>query len=389
MPISSYIDSKTGETLFRVRIYRSSPNQPGVVIDNRAAGFKNKTDDEKAEKKLYIHVERELFEAESKSCRWDALISEWELAARSGDIFIRELTASTVVDYVQVIRDYCPDWAKLHVSEIDRARAWMVLDRVEREVSISRRKRLRTAIDAIFKWGILSGRLKGLTTIPTDGFKSTMKEEEKMPEILNLEQIRTLLSYAERVDHPWYSIWAMALFTGMRSGELYALEWDQVDFENKLIFVHRNWTNKTGYGPTKGRYWRSVPIESEQVITLLKELKIKRMQERHEPNRKFVLHHFKTWTEGGQAEILREFCVGSGLPSVRFHTLRACFATQLIRDSIAPAVVMKICGWKDLKTMQRYIRLAGIEVKGATQGLKLLPEREVMGRVVSLFRQES
>ena len=181
----------------------------------------------------------------------------------------------------------------------------------------------------------------------------------------------------------------MALFTGMRSGELYALEWDQVDFDNKLIFVHRNWTNKTGYGPTKGRYWRSVPIESEKVITLLKELKIKWMQERHEPNRKFVLHHFKTWTEGGQAEILREFCVGSGLPSVRFHTLRACFATQLIRDRIAPAVVMKICEWKDLKTMQRYIRLAGIEVKGATQGLKLLPEREVMGRVVSLFRQES
>ena len=77
-----------------------------------------------------------------------------------------------------------------------------------------------------------------------------------------------------------------------------------------------------------------------------------------------------------------------GLPSIRFHTLRACFATQLIRDSVAPAVVMKICGWKDLKTMQRYIRLAGIEVKGATLGLKLLPERVVMGRVVSLFSQE-
>ena len=48
---------------------------------------------------------------------------------------------------------------------------------------------------------------------------------------------------------------------------------------------------------------------------------------------------------------------------------------------------MKICGWKDLKTMQRYIRLSGIEVKGATQGLKLLPERDVMGRVVELFRK--
>lgn len=49
---------------------------------------------------------------------------------------------------------------------------------------------------------------------------------------------------------------------------------------------------------------------------------------------------------------------------------------------------MKICGWKDLKTMQRYIRLAGIEVKGATQGLKLLPEREAMGRVIELYKKE-
>lgn len=388
MPISTYVDQKTNETLYRVRITRSSATHPGVVVDKRAQGYKSKSEAERAEKKLFIQVERELLEAESRSCKWESLLEEWELSAKAGDIFIREITVATIMDYVDLINRWTADWMKLHVNEIDRARAWMTLDRCEREISIARRKRLRTAIDAIFKWGIVSGRIKGMTTIPTEGYKSTRKEEEKMPEILNLEQIRTLLSYAQTVNHPWYPIWALALFTGMRSGELYALEWDQVDFENKVLYVHKNWTNKTGYGPTKGRYWRSVPIESEQVLNLLKEMKVRSAKERHEPNRKFVLHHFKSWTDGEAASILREFCVGSGLPSVRFHTLRACFATQLVRDGIAPAVVMKICGWKDLKTMQRYIRLAGIEVKGATQGLKLLPEREVMGRVVNLFRQQ-
>ncbi len=58
------------------------------------------------------------------------------------------------------------------------------------------------------------------------------------------------------------------------------------------------------------------------------------------------------------------------------------------KDGVAPAVVMKIAGWKDLKTMQRYIRLAGVEVKGATNGLKLLPEVEVMATVVNLFQKE-
>jgi hypothetical protein len=33
---------------------------------------------------------------------------------------------------------------------------------------------------------------------------------------------------------------------------------------------------------------------------------------------------------------------------------------------------MKTCGWKDLETMQAYIRLAGIEEQGATAPLHLL-----------------
>ena len=34
---------------------------------------------------------------------------------------------------------------------------------------------------------------------------------------------------------------------------------------------------------------------------------------------------------------------------------------------------MKISGWRDLKTMQVYTRLAGVDEKGATQGLRILP----------------
>jgi hypothetical protein len=93
--------------------------------------------------------------AEHKSCLWKNLVDEWEVTARKGDIFIRDLNAQTIDDYAYIIRDHCKEWMNLHVAEIDRARAWMVLNRVEREISISRRKRLRTVIDAVFKWGIL------------------------------------------------------------------------------------------------------------------------------------------------------------------------------------------------------------------------------------------
>jgi integrase len=54
---------------------------------------------------------------------------------------------------------------------------------------------------------------------------------------------------------------------------------------------------------------------------------------------------------------------------VKFHALRACFATQLLAKNIAPAIVMKICGWKNLKTMEFYVRLAGVSEEGATECL--------------------
>ncbi len=77
------------------------------------------------------------------------------------------------------------------------------------------------------------------------------------------------------------------------------------------------------------------------------------------------------------------------LPSVKFHTLRACFATQLLADGVETAKVMKIGGWKDLKTMQIYMRLAGVDAKGATKGLRFLPSDEaVMGRVVRAIFEE-
>jgi integrase len=99
-----------------------------------------------------------------------------------------------------------------------------------------------------------------------------------------------------------------------------------------------------------------------------------------------LLRRSSSWDKGQQATILRKFCLGNGLPSVRFHTLRACFATQLIATGIPPTVVMKICGWRDLKTMQRYIRLAGIDEAGATEVLRFVPSEEaVMEKVVSLY----
>jgi integrase len=48
---------------------------------------------------------------------------------------------------------------------------------------------------------------------------------------------------------------------------------------------------------------------------------------------------------------------------------------------------MKIGGRKDLKTMQIYMRLPGVDERGATENLRFLPSDEaVMGHIAELFK---
>ncbi|GEM_PF-2559570 len=104
------------------------------------------------------------------------------------------------------------------------------------------------------------------------------------------------------------------------------------------------------------------------------------------------LPRFWQWDRGEQASILRTFCKEIGLKSVKFHTLRACFATQLLGSGVSSVTVQKICGWKDLKTIERYVRLAGVDERGATESLRFLPtDADVMAQVVNLcdFKAEN
>jgi len=42
----------------------------------------------------------------------------------------------------------------------------------------------------------------------------------------------------------------------------------------------------------------------------------------------------------------------------------------MLSMGIAPIKVMAMGGWKDLKTMQFYIRKAGVDISGISDGLK-------------------
>lgn len=366
---------------FRLSIRKRSPTNPNLRPKVKSKWYRSEEEAFKQEKKLTLQLDKKLQTKEQEGVAWGKLVEQWEHHLnKAKDDAARGLSQPTAHNYVQTLRDYTDGWNKLPATEINQADVKDLYQKLWESNSRSMQEKVRTAINAVFKWGIQSRKIKGAFQSPTIGVAMVGRKEEKMPEILTILDIRKLLETAKEL-HPWYYIWAVALYTGMRNGEIHALEWNAINFHDKELYVHRAYNTKTRKtGPTKGTYWRTVPI-SEELDILLKEIRLVTGQAQH------VLPRFKDWDRGGQAKILRTFCQGVGIPSVKFHTLRACFATQLIRDGVAPGVVMSICGWKDLETMQIYIRRAGIEVRGATENLKLIDRRAAMSRVVELFKK--
>lgn len=375
MAIYSY--SVNNENLWSVYVNIRHKECPGVRRQKKVNGLKSECAALQEEKKLIRLLTHEVNEIAERGVRWGELVDLWEVAMRSEKN--RSIAFSTYVDNLSALHRWTKTLWHMHAKEISIG-DWR---QVFREAEAQGRSRsfainLKAAINGIYRFGLEENRIRGMQQLPTEFLQMKKKVEEKPPQILTLEEIRKLLREAKRADHQWYSIWAVAILTGMRAGELNALLWSDLDFDRGIIIVSKSYNPRFRITKsTKAGYWRNVPISTELKSFLL-DLKAT------SNGRKEVFHRFREWTRGEQARPLRLFCREIGIPEVKFHTLRACFATQLLANGVQSAKVMKICGWRDLATMERYIRLAGIDEMGATEGLKVIDSTSsIMAEVVN------
>lgn len=117
--------------------------------------------------------------------------------------------------------------------------------------------------------------------------------------------------------HPWYPIWAFAVLTVMRSGELLALEWGDVDEQNGIIRVSKSYNKRLHSTKcSKNGTWRNVDINS-QLSGIIADLKRGRLNEIN------VLPQFPEWKNGQAGSVIRIFLNRIGIhKDVVFSTLK-------------------------------------------------------------------
>ena len=316
-------------------------------------GIKTQAEARRIEKDLVLKMDEKFRKATVPS--WKEIVNSY-----ISDLNLRDVSRKTVETYKLCLEAHTlEDWGEKFVDEITSLEIRELIRVKASSRSPSHQKNILKYIRGAFNFAVEKGLIKAN---PTPAMK--FKIGDKLKTVLTLEQVKIFLTQAKIMESEWYPIWAMALYTGMRNGELYSVTWDKVNLEQRRILVDSSWNKDDGFKDTKSGDDRIVEIAPE-LLEILRKLKIQSFDSA------FVLPRIDKWDKGEQARELRMFLQGLGLPRIRFHDLRATWATIMLSMGIAPIKVMSMGGWKDLKTMQFYIRKAGVDTLGISDALSL------------------
>ena len=191
------------------------------------------------------------------------------------------------------------------------------------------------------------------------------KKENKVVRALEVDEQQNLVDYLSNrsaKDIKYKNCMLFELFMGLRVGEALALTTHDIDLHNKLLNVHRTLTmDETGnpiMGSTTKTYAgkRVLPIPNFLIPNFIEQMNIANEREDNEDkllfmgetnkyaHRESVNQHLK--------RIMKDLC---GITDVSTHTLRHTFGTRCIESGMAPVVVQRLMGHKDIRiTLNTY-----------------------------------
>lgn len=195
--------------------------------------------------------------------------------------------------------------------------------------------------------------------------KSDIGKPSDKKEALTIDDQRRFLAAAKGQSYEYQ--YRFALQTGLRTGELVGLKWEDINFEMKTLTIERSmeFRYKVGewrVGPPKSRSgYRTIPL-TDEAICILKAQK--------EKNRKLKVID-KEWADTvflcrkGQPvknstydTALFKICDKAGIKRFSMHVLRHTFATRCIEGGMMPKTLQKILGHSNIGiTMNLYVHI--------------------------------
>ena len=184
---------------------------------------------------------------------------------------------------------------------------------------------------------------------PCDGVELPHAHRREIDSLSEFE-IRQLLHCSDR--NYYYPVFLFLLFSGLRVGELIALGRDDIDIQNNVIHINKNFYRGELSTPKTNSGFRSVPLSAELRSLLPAQL----------PDIVFTntlgnrIDYHVLLTSWHRQQNSAGFIRLHGL-----HSLRHTFATNLIHNGADVKTVSVIMGHRDIQTTLNYYCHADIE----------------------------
>jgi len=219
--------------------------------------------------------------------------------------------------------------------------------------------------------------------VPTNPASSVRvpKGEHKEMSVWTAEEARRFLDSLEQ--DRLRGLWALALHTGMRRGELAGLRWSDIDLDGATLTVSQQRTtagSKTVTMAPKARSQRQLLL-ADPTVSSLREHLDRQTSERTDAGVAWVESGYVFVDESGDPllpqRITKMFAAAiarADVPTIRLHDVRHTMATNALAAGVHPKVVQEQLGHSTIAvTMDTYSHVP--------QAVR----RESAGRIAGLF----
>ena len=205
--------------------------------------------------------------------------------------------------------------------------------------------RILSQLRNFYNWGVENGHI-GVN--PTDGVKRP-RFKDKFIEPLAPHEVEQLLQVAQNGRSPFlaarnHAIISLALDSGLRLSEM--LNMNKTDVDRDVLVIRG-----------KGDRTRRVALTSIPAQSITQMLGL-----RFDQNPAlFVDQDGNRMSTTAAKDMMRQKKIQLGFPTLHFHNLRRTALTRMAAKGMPIIMLREIAGHEDIRTTDRYIRMAGQE----------------------------
>jgi len=243
-----------------------------------------------------------------------------------------------------------PHFGKIALDGIDRKHIEQFKARQQRKGNSNKTINnkltvLRKCLSTAYEWGAMRN---------APPIIKQLKCQPPSTDFLTEEEANRLLQNAEGIA---YEMILMGLRTGLRQGEIRGLQWEAVDWENRVLTVRHSFCDEIkGLTSPKSNRERHVPLSADLYDVL---------NRRRKKNGYVFMMHGRPFLQQTHLRLLGRVQRQAGLRRIGWHTLRHTFASHLVAKGVPVRTAQELLGHSTITMTMRYAHVSASNLRAA------------------------